>query len=390
MKKIVGATIIVLVAACLFLTFYSFGIFNFGSVSRSDEFSLSAKARKRAVLAHPSWEIAVLGNYQNQAYISEFAQGIGRAALQINMNGGIRGKLLNVTYVEPEEDEYAVTLAVQKLCETPEVAFMLGPMSASHVKLVRSLTQYHAMPALAPYAPLPPELPPLTPDLFGALYPTQLLLDPMVERLKALGCRNVLFVSLGTDSHSESFTVMLSEKLRDDPFFCEIHRIDFQPPARENQLYQPLKRIYENSQIDAIIYTDGPENLRVLGRVMKSLYINVPVFGNDLLAVPTLRHYVAECEFPLYYVTFSGQIIPDDVAREYVRVFRREPAIKEQLGILGCLLFRDAVDGMPTYDPLRIGERIKDLSATFFAGGRARIQPVFHEIGPAGGTHNEN
>lgn len=390
MKKIYCTTIALLCAGCLFLIVYSFGIFDFGAFSQSDEFSFYTKERVSVAKRSSSWNVTVLGNYKDQAYISEFAQGIGRAALLININGGVLGKPLSVTYVEPEEDDYAVSLAVQKLCEDPEVAFLLGPMSASHLKTVRALTQYHALPALAPYSPLFPELPNLVPDLFSALYPTQLLLDPMIERLKSMNCRNVLFVSVGSDSYSGIYTNMLNQKLRNDPFFQMIHRIDFTPPANDGQFYQPLKRIYENSEIDAVIYTDTPENLRVLGRVMKDLEINVPVFGNDLLAVPTLPHYIKDYEFPLYYVTFRGKIVPPDFAEEYVAIFKREPSIKEQLGILGCLFFRDALSQLKTYHPVLAGEMIKELSVTYFSDKAQYIQPFISEINAQRGAIHEN
>ena len=149
-------------------------------------------------------------------------------------------------------------------------------------------------------------------------------------------------------------------------------------------LKQPLKRLYENSNIDAIIFTDTPENLQVFGRVMRELKINLPVFGNDQLAVSTLPHYIRECDFPLYYVTFQGNILPEDISRRYVALFKRTPDIKEQFGIMGCLLFRDALVSLKAYEPTAVGEKLKELSTNYFSDKRHHIKLVIQEVNPSG------
>ncbi len=382
MKKIYLAIIFVLGTLCVFLALDSFGIFNFGRILPDDRFFAHAVQREEAVNRHPAWRIAVLGSYTDQSYISEVAQGIGRIALLLNIDGGISGKPVEITYVEPQEDSYATRLATQKLCEQPDLAYLIGPVSTSRLREVRTLCQYYALPALAPFSPLSPELPVLEPDVFGTLYPTRLLFAPLIQRLKEMKCHNLLFISAGTDSYSSVFTNLLTEKLRQDAFFHEIHRIDFIPPANESYFLQPLKRLYGNTDIDAIIFTDTPENLQVFGRVMQELEINLPVFGNDLLAVSTLPHYIRGCGFPLYYVTFEGNILPKEIAERYATLFNRSPGIKEQLGIMGCLLFRDAVSGLKRYDPVKVGEKIKMLSTGYFSDDRHRIELVIREVKP--------
>ncbi len=391
MKKIHLTIILLLGAVCIFLALDSFGIFRFGRVSQPGGFSVYAERRRNAVNSGSAWRIAVLGNYMDQSYISEVAQGIGRIALMLNMDGGILGKPLEIIYAEPKDDSYATRLAVQTLCEQPDLAYLIGPVSTSRLREVRALCQYHALPALAPFSPLSPELPPLEPDLYGALYPTHLLFDPLIQRLKEMKCRNLLFISSGTDSYSSVFTNLLTGNLRQDSFFREIHRIDFIPPADESHFLQPLKRLYENSEIDAVVFTDTPEALQVFGRVMRELNIVLPVFGNDLLAVPTLPHYIRECAFPLYYVTFQGNILPEKIAERYAALFRRSPGIKEQLGIMGCLLFRDVIEELKTYEPAAVGERLKKRSANYFSDERHRIELVIREVRPSGkgGVSNE-
>ena len=384
MKKIHLAITLLLGAVCVFLALDSFGIFHFGRISQDDGFSVYAGQRAKAVNAGSVWRIAVLGNYTDQSYISEVAQGIGRIALLLNMDGGILGRPVEITYLEPQDDSYATRLAAQTLCGQPDLAYLIGPVSTSRLREVRTLCQYYALPALAPFSPLSPELPVLEPDIYGALYPTRLLFDPLVRRLKEMKCRNLLFISRGTDSYSSVFTNMLSETLRQDPFFREIHRIDFIPPANESHFLQPLKRLYENSEMDAVLFTDDPENLQVFGRAMRELGIRLPVFGNDLLAVSTLPHYIRECGFPLYYVTFQGNILPEKIAKRYAELFRRTPGIKEQLGIMGCLLFRDVLTEQKTYEPEAVGESLKKRAAGYFSDDRHRIELVIREIKPSG------
>lgn len=384
MKKIYLTIILLLGTTCVFLAFYSFGIFNFVFFPQDDGFAAYAEQRKGAVNRLPVWRIAVLGNYMDQSYISEVAQGIGRIALLLNMDGGILGKPLEITYAEPQDDSYVTRLATLKLCEQPDIAYLLGPISSSRLREVRTLCQYYALPALAPFSPLSSELPILDPDIFGTLYPTHLLLEPLTQQLKRMNCHNLLFISRGTGSYSSVFTNMLTENLRKDSYFDEIHRIDFIPPANDSHFLQPLKRLYENSNIDAIIFTDTPENLQVLGHVMRDLKIDLPVFGNDLLAVSTLPHYIRECDFPLYYVTFQGNILPEDVSRRYTALFKRTPGIKEQLGIVGCLLFRDAIESLKTYEPAAVGEKLKNLSANYFSDKRHHIKLVIREVKPSG------
>lgn len=382
MKKITGIIILLLGVLCIFLALDSFGVFNYGSISHDDAFEAHAVQRKRSVENCDVWRVAVLGDYTDQAYISEVAQGIGRIALLLNIDGGILGRPLEVAYVEPGRDSYETRLATQKLCEQPDLAYLLGPVSTSLLREVRTLCQYHALPALAPFSPLSPELPVLEPDLFGTLYPTHLLFDPLVEKLKEMGCRNLLFISTGTDSYSSVFTNLLTAKLRQDAFFHELHRIDFTPPANESSFLQPLKRLYENTDIDAIIFTDTPESLQAFGHVMRELGIKLPVFGNDQLAVSTLPHYIRECEFPLYYVTFEGNILPGAWAERYQTLFHRSPGIKEQLGIMGCLLFRDVVTELGGYDPAEVGSRLRELSSNYFSDDRHRIELVIREVIP--------
>lgn len=382
MKKIYLTIIFLLGTTCIFLAFYSFGIFDFDFFSQDDSFAAYAEQRKEAVYRLPTWRIAVLGNYMDQSYISEVAQGIGRIVLLLNTDGGILGKPLEITYAEPLDDSYATRLAALKLCEQSDIAYLLGPISTSRLREVRTLCQYYALPALAPFSPLSSELPVFEPDIFGTLYPTHHLLVPLIQQLKKMNCRNLLFISRRTDSYSLVFTNMLTEELRKDSFFDEIHRIDFVSPASDSHFRQPLKRLYENSNIDAIVFTDTPENLQILGCVMRELKINLPVFGNDLLAVSTLPHYIRECDFPLYYVTFHGNILPEDISRRYSTLFKRMPSIKEQLGIMGCLLFRDAVTELGTYEPAVVGEKIKQLSASYFANQQHRIGLVIRKVEP--------
>ncbi len=383
MKKIYWTIISLLSVLCVFLALEALGIFNYGRVARDDGFAAHAGRREEAVNRRDVWRIAVLGNYTDQSYLAEVAQGIGRIALLLNIDGGILGRPVEITYVEPRDESYATRLAALGLCERPDIAYLIGPVSTSRLREVRTLCQYYALPALAPFSPLSPELPVLEPDIFGTLYPTRLLFDPLIQRLKEMGCRNLLFVSAGTESYSSVFANMLIEKLRQDAFFHEIHRIDFLPPAHESHFLQPLKRLYENSDMDAVIFTDTPENLQVFGRVMRELNIRLPVFGNDLLAVSTLPHYIRECEFPLDYVTFEGNILPEAVSRRYTELFRRSPGIKEQFGIVGCWLFREALEELKTYEPKAVGERVKELSARYFRDDRHHIELVIREVKPS-------
>lgn len=383
MKKIYWTVILLLGVLCLFLALDSFGIFRFGRISQDDGFDAHAGRRAKAVNRCDVWHIAVLGTYEDQSYISEVAQGIGRIALLLNMDGGILGKPVEVDYAEVAAESYETRLAVRKLCDQSDLACLIGPVSTSRLREVRTLCQYYALPALAPFSPLSSELPALEPDIFGSLYPTRLLFDPLIAKLKQMECRNLLFISTGTDSYSSVFTNLLTGQLRRDDFFHEIHRIDFIPPANESHFLQPLKRLYENTDIDAVIFTDTPENLQVFGRVMRELKIELPVFGNDQLAVSTLPHYIRECDFPLYYVAFQGNILPEAVAERYAALFHRTPGIKEQLGIAGCLLFREAVTELGGYEPAAVGERLRRLSSDYFSDDRHRIELVIHEVKPS-------
>ena len=182
MKRIYLTIIAVLSGLSAFLALYALGIFDFGRFSAVDEPSQFASERSERVTASSVWRIAVLGSYTDELYVAEAAPGIGRMALMINMKGGILGKPVKVSYVEPQEDSYETRLAAQKISQDPEVAYLLGPMSTAHVREVRTLSQYHALPALAPLSPSEPDLPVLEPDTwirvvgrvqganFGAIY----------------------------------------------------------------------------------------------------------------------------------------------------------------------------------------------------------------------------
>ena len=387
MKRIYLTIIAVLSALSAFLALYALGIFDFGRFSAVDEPSQFASERSERVNASSVWRIAVLGSYTDELYVAEAAPGIGRMALMINMKGGILGKPVKVSFVEPQEDSYETRLAAQKISQDPEVAYLLGPMSTAHVREVRTLSQYHALPALAPLSPSVPDLPVLEPDTFTSIYPASLLFDPLIEKLKDMGCRNVLFISSEAPSYSSAFAGMLTAHLRRDPFFNEIHRIDFASPAQEGHFYEPLKRLHENSTIDAVIYTDAPENLQILGRVMGELNIKLPVFGTDLLATATLAHYVRGFEFPLYYAAFEGNVLPEDVADDYARIFKKTPSIKEQLGMLGVIFFRDALHELKLYEPAAVGEKIKSMAQTYFLDKSRRVNMVIHQVGTSGEGH---
>ena len=58
-------------------------------------------------------------------------------------------------------------------------------------------------------------------------------------------------------------------------------------------------------------------------------------------------------------------------------------SFKEQFGIMGCLLFRDAVAELGTYDPVAVGEKLKGAATDYFADGRHRIELVIREVTPA-------
>ena len=79
--------------------------------------------------------------------------------------------------------------------------------------------------------------------------------------------------------------------------------------------------------------------------------------------------------------------MPEDIERDYERIFQAKPPVKEQLGMLGVLLFAEALEKLKHYEPAAVGQAVRTLSQTYFADKGRDIKMVIHQVEKSGGAY---
>lgn len=355
---------------CLFLLLYALGAFNYSEGSFSDSYKSFSKRRSKAVNKAPAWNIAVM--------IPE-SSSIGRGALlgvtyaveRINAKGGVLGKPLVLRQRPGSADSMENKFHIQEWCEQADTALLLGPWFTAETLAVRGITQFQALPALS--ITLAEDLPPLEPDIFlSVLPPLSVLIDPILDDLKARGYKRILLVSPEKNHYGGQFASRLEREIGLSDFFEEVFRTDYTPKADFQTLYQALKLYRNNVELDALVFTGDESDFVVLGRAMRALGITAPVYGSDLLDVPNIKElHAADFFSELTYPELRADFFPGWEQNETMLEDMRRNSLWAQYGALCITLFSAALEKTGAYDP-----------ALLVGAMREQLQNAFHDRSP--------
>lgn len=346
----------------IFLFLYSIGAFGFGSIIRNEHFNNFAKQRIRAVNHSPTWNIGV-ANDESTAMGREVSEGINRAAMLINEQGGVKGKKIVVTIKNTHDDYVKNKQYTQFFCNRMDTAFFIGAMNTVEVKPTRTLTQFQALPGITPISLISPELDLLQPEIFSSLYePFDVIMPPLIAFFKEKKYKNILIVSTQNIYDGGMLSMNLTDRLEKDSFFMDVFRINYSTPAQTTELYHSLKIFQENRNFDVIVFTDTPADLEVLGKVMRELKINIPVVGMDSLDITDLAKYTVNFPAELYIIKYSGSLLSPEYEKIWQKKFSQKLKIWEQYGIISCLIFRDAINELGHYSPQALGAKIREMA----------------------------
>lgn len=344
-----NAALVLLSLLCLFLLLQALGAFNYTVGDFSEAYKSQAARRAAAVNNAPAWKVVITAPQESP---------IGRDALagathmveRVNNEGGVLGKPIDLLQKDSSADVLENKFVIQEICEQPDTAFLIGPWYTAEALSIRGITQFQALPALS--IALGEDLPPLEPDTFvSVLPPLSFMTGPIIEELKARGCKRILLISPDKNHYGGQFASRLERDIGFSEFFEEVFRTDYTPKAEFRELFQILKLYHDNTALDAILFTGDETDLAVLGRAMRGVNIRTPVFGSDLLDVPGIRKMHA-ADFPAELLYPSLTLSPTS-GWAYTEKAGEEgaPGLWKQYGALCVALIKEALEGEGTYDP---------------------------------------
>lgn len=373
--------IAILFLLVVFLLLYVMGAFNYGSMTDHDYNGAFLSARKEAVSRMPFWKIGVTTDDSNDL-ARETGRGIEFAQDYLNARGGIQGKPVELDIRREAPNSQETKLLTQEFCERPNIALLIGGLNTEEIPSLRSITQFQGLPLVSSLASLPDSMPLLKPEMTMTYFPfLSLLSEKLVRELAMKQKKRILVVSPGDDSYGGIFATNLERRLHEDKSFAEIYRVNYRNPARFADLYQSLKLFTENRSIDAIVFTDDADCLKVLGDVMRALDLSTEVWGNDYLDLAARDKTVENFPVPVHYITFGNCILAD---QEFIGAWKKKfgsfPSLWNQMGAQSLLGFAEAVEKEAGYDPSRVIEAMKEQLNRKLARGEFRTETEFRQL----------
>ena len=172
----------------------------------------------------------------------EAIQGMELAIEMLNRKGGVLRKKLELVKRDNVVTLPQYSAAVQKFCDTPAIAAVIGPFSSGYIPTGRSLTQFQGLPLISPLTVSSEKLPPLTPDNFVTFFPPlELWSNTILEDMEKKGYKNLLIISPETDTYGDIFCTALERMSRQRPLFERVYRLNYQLPLRRRDLLRTVQ-----------------------------------------------------------------------------------------------------------------------------------------------------
>lgn len=319
-----------------------------------------------------------------------FRQGIELAMEEINANGGIDGKKLEILFEDDKGIPAEGVNAAQKLITQDKVSAILGNFNSSVTLAVRAVTEREKVVQLTPGSTADDVTEPGHPYMFRNIMPNSFQAPELAKfTIEELGLKNIAIIAENTDygrSGAEQFEQM-AEQLNGNVLTVEYYN------QGDKDFYASLTKI-KNMNPDAVfisgLLTEGAQILKQARDLkLETQWLGLGGFTNDNF--PTLAEGAAEGMIHVsYFEPDAYEYFPD--SKEFVENYEKKYGYKPDMYAANAYeatyILAEAIKMAGSDDREKIREamtQIKDLPGicgptTFDENGQAQKGLVFVKI----------
>ena len=316
-------------------------------------------------------DVIKIGHFASlQGDIATFGQqtdkGMRLAVEEINANGGILGKKIELITEDSRSTTQDAGLAAQKLISKDEVAVLLGEVSSSLSLVAAPIAEREQVPMVTPASTNPA----VTVDENGTVrdYVFRIcFIDPFQGRVMArfaydnLGARRVAILADNANDYSvglannfrEAFTEMGGEVVFETAY--EAKQVDFR-----SQLTS-----IRNANIDAVYVPGYYTEVSLIAEQARDLGITQPLLGGDGWDSPELtkgQKFADALEgtyFSNHYTVEDTTAHVREVTEKYQAKYGEAPGAMSALGYDAMYIVKDAIERAGSADPKAIRDALE-------------------------------
>ncbi len=316
-------------------------------------------------------DVIKIGHFASlQGDIATFGQqtdkGMRLAVEEINANGGILGKKIELITEDSRSTTQDAGLAAQKLISKDEVAVLLGEVSSSLSLVAAPIAEREQVPMVTPASTNPA----VTVDENGTVrdYVFRIcFIDPFQGRVMArfaydnLGARRVAILADNANDYSvglannfrEAFTEMGGEVVFETAY--EAKQVDFR-----SQLTS-----IRNANIDAVYVPGYYTEVSLIAEQARDLGITQPLLGGDGWDSPELtkgQKFADALEgtyFSNHYTVEDTTAHVREFTEKYQAKYGEAPGAMSALGYDAMYIVKDAIERAGSADPKAIRDALE-------------------------------
>ncbi len=290
-------------------------------VSGCDYFE-DTTARRQDLATSPEQPITFGVAWPFSEMNSHFREGIQMAVEEINANGGINGRKLNIVCKDDHRDVTQGRLIAQQFADNPEIFAVIGHYN-SYVSIpASSIYQLNNLLMLNP-ASTSPDLTSSNNDLVFRSIPNDALNAKLISRIvQKHGHKNVAILyeessygrGLANPFHKHAQTLNINTK----------DRTSYTPGELDSTFFGQLARRWKRLGIDAVIFAG---NTNEAGQFLRHIHENdfdVPLYTGDATDPTQLWDRVGEHANGIITLTSFHPDRDDPRAQKFVKAFKKQ------------------------------------------------------------------
>ncbi len=295
---------------------------------------------------------------------SEYAEGVLKAVALINKNGGIKGRLLNLSVDDTASDKRKYLALLEKYCRPTDVAICIGPFDANYVVSGRALTHEAAVPYLSVVPVMNEKLPVLADENFVSYSPNiNDLAKPLLKSMIDDDVNNIIILSPEGDSYGSMFSTVIERKLSLQPNAKGIFHISYQQPFSKEQFSRILDFYIKDKNINNVFFSGNSKELESFVEILKGYDSEVTIYGTQLLQDDATVKNASNFNWrlPVFDFLKANSKVADNLQK-----LDNTTSYRSVIGASMIFTFSDILEKQKKYDPNSIVNTMKKEIAERF------------------------
>ncbi|MDI3531227.1 MAG: branched-chain amino acid transport system substrate-binding protein [Candidatus Atribacteria bacterium] len=291
--------------------------------------------------------------------------GVKLAAEEINKQGGVLGRPIELKVVDTKADEGETVAAVIRLIENEKVSALIGYCDTHWVNIAAPLAREYGVPFITPGATHPriPERTGAWLACFGDNAQAAAIAEYAVEDLGLK--RGAIWVDTAVD-FSVAVCAYFADALKNyggevvyEDYF-ETSWTDF------SGMVARLKEYQDRGEVDFVYVGAIPSNCGLIAKQLREGGVTIPIFGEDGFDTPLLVETGGEYAEGVIFATHMSLEDPDPLIQEfkknYEAMFGNPPENAfAALGYDAMKVLAKAIEIVGTDDPAKIPEGLAQI-----------------------------